>query len=250
MSKKIFILILTNIIFFNIVLFEKVYAEEKRQIIRVGVVYLEPYVYLDKNNNLSGYYIDFFNEISKKLNIDVEYVLTDTDHWIDYLEEERIDIVLGASLTEEIRERFIYNKYSLALEKFALYTNKNIDSVNFENLNGLRFGDVSNRSNKEWVTNFFKSINVEVEKVEASEYTELYDLMNEGKIDLLVDSAYSKNNYKKIYEFIGDQVYILGNKNSKELIEKIDEVIFSYKGDNNELTKIYDKYFNTEKKKF
>ena len=248
MSKKIFILILTSIFILNIILFERVCADENRQIIKVGVVYLEPYVYLDKNNNLSGYYIEIFNKISKELNIDVEYVLSDTENWMDDLEEEKIDIFLGASLTEKRKEKFIYNKYSLCLETFALYTNKNIDSVNFESLNGLRFGDVSNRSNKEWIYNFFNSINIEVQKIEASEYTDLYDLMNNGKIDLLVDSAYSKNNYKKIYEFIGDYVYILGNENSKKLIEEIDKIIFSYKENNNELTKIYDKYFDTEKK--
>ena len=66
----------------------------------------------------------------------------------------------------------------------------------------------------------------------------------------MVDSGYKKSNYNLIYEFSGRQVYIAGNKNNRDILEKIDKAILDFKSkEENQLTDIYEEYFNTTEKK-
>lgn len=250
MSKKAIILVLTFFIIINSMLFQKAYAEDKRETIRVGVFAMEPYAYLNSNGKLEGYYIELFDLIAKKMNINVEYVLGEIKDWIPNLENREVDIILGASITEERREKFIFNKNSIALENYALYTNTNIDSINFENLNGLKFGYIKESAKSDWIFEFFKALDIEVVPIVGKNYFELEELMNNKEIDLMVDSTYSNNKYKKIYEFLGDQVYIAANKENQNLLDKIDKAMSECeKEDNNSITNLYNSYFDEEQKK-
>ena len=248
-NKYIFILVIALCII--IIFFHKAYSqEEDRQKIKVGVFILEPYAYLNSKGEPDGYYIEVFDLISKKINIDPEYKFIELKDWLLKLKNKEVDIILGASITDERKVDFIFNKNSIALERMALYTNKNnIDLSNFQNLNGLKYGYVEGGANAVWVFNFFKSIDVEVEPIAASNYHEVESLMDQDKIDLMMGSKFINSKYKKIYEFIGDQVYIASNKENQVLLNKIDGAIDSYKEEsNNKIDNLYKKYFDAEKK--
>ena len=251
MNKRIFIVILSVILIINTILPRNVYAETSNRVIKVGLFPLEPYAYFNSEGELDGYYVEFFDLIAEKMNVDVEYVLDDMDEWIPNLESEKVDIILGASITKDRMDKFIFNKQSIALEGFALYSNKSkIDSTNFENLNGLRFGYVAENAKVEWIFDFFKALSIEVIPVVGKSYSELKDFMNEDKIDLMMDSNYNNNGYKKIYEFIGDQVYIAANKDNKSLLDEIDNAIGEYSKDGkNTIEELYKSYFDEEEKK-
>lgn len=247
---RIGIYILLTLLIATTLLSQKVYAEEKKNVIRVGVFNFEPYAYLNHNGKMSGYYIELFDLIAKKMNVEVDYILSDAKEWLSNLETEKVDIILGASITENRLEKFVFNKQRLAFEDYALYTNTNIDSMNFEDLNGLRFGYVAENPKSDWIFNFFKALNIEVVPVVGNDYAELENLMDNGEIDLMVDSAYSHNKYNKIYEFVGDQVYIAANKNNQNLLDDIDEAIADYyKEDKNLIPDLYNSYFDEEEKK-
>lgn len=253
LNKKKSIFILFIILILNISLFKTSHAESlNSNVVKVGVFALEPYVYRDEKGNLKGYYIDFFNLIAKKMNIKVEYILEDIEDWLPELENKEVDILLGASITEERSKKYIFNKNPIALEKFALYTNKNeLDLSDFQNLNGLTYGYVSESATAYWMFNFLKAIGVEVNSIILNDYSKLEEFMKNGKIDLMIDSSYSLNKFKKIYEFSGDQVYIAANKENKSLLDEIDSVIEEYTStSNNELDKLYKIYFDEQQKDF
>ena len=248
MNKRIFIVILSVILIINTILPRNVYAETSNRVIKVGLFPLEPYAYFNSEGELDGYYVEFFDLIAERMNVEVEYILSDIKDWLPNLENRNVDIILGASITKDRMEKFIFNKNSIALEGFALYSNKNkIDSVNFENLNGLRFGYIAENVKSQWVFNFFKAISINVVPVVGKDYSELKEFMEDDKIDLMVDSNFSNNRYKKIYEFIGDQVYIAANKESENLLAQIDEVIAEYNRDeDNPIEKLYNSYFDKD----
>ena len=253
LSKKKSIFILCIILILNMSLFKTSNAESlNSNVVKVGVFALEPYVYRDEKGNIKGYYIDFFNLIAKKMNIKVEYILEDIEDWLPELENKEVDILLGASITEERSKKYIFNKNPIALEKFDLYTNKNeLDLSDFQNLNGLTYGYVSESATAYWMFNFFKAIGVEVNSIILNDYSKLEEFMKNGKIDLMIDSSYSLNKFKKIYEFSGDQVYIAANKENKSLLDEIDSVIEEYTStSNNELDKLYKIYFDEQQKDF
>ena len=247
MNKRICIFILSIILILNTILSQKVYAEDKKNIIRVGVFALEPYAYLNSDGEIDGYYIQLFDLIAERMNVEVQYILSDLKDWVTNLENGEVDIVLGASITEENLEKYIFNKHSIALESFAIYSTANIDSGNFENLDGLRFGYVEESQKSKWIFNFFKSISVDVVPVAASSYFELEELMDNNEIDLMIDSAYSNNKHKKIYEFLGNQVFIAANKGNQDLLDRIDGAISYYgKEDRKLITKLYNSYFDED----
>lgn len=246
MNKKIFIVVL--LVMINIVVPKNVYAETSNRVIKVGLFPLEPYAYVNSKGELDGYYVELFDLIAEKMNVKVEYVLDEMDNWIPNLENRKVDIILGASITKDRMEKFIFNKQSIVLEKFALYTNNNeINFADFEEINGLKFGYVPENAKIEWVFNFFKAINIEVIPVVAKDYSELEKLTDEHKIDFMIDSSNSNNKNKKIYEFLGDQVYIAANKDAQSLLDEIDESIVAYnKKDKNIIENIYKSYFDKE----
>lgn len=248
MDKKIFIVVLLVII--NIVVPKNVYAETSDRVIKVGLFTLEPYAYVNSKGELDGYYVELFDLIAEKMNVKVEYVLDDMSNWLSNLENKKVDIILGASITKERMEKFIFNKQSIVLEKFALYTNNNeINFADFEEINGLKFGYVPENAKIEWVFNFFKAINIDVIPVVGKSYSELEKLMDDHKIDFMIDSSNSNNKNKKIYEFLGDQVYIAANKDAQSLLDEIDNIIMQYNNeDKNLISNLYKKYFDIEQK--
>lgn len=247
LNKRIFIVILSVILIINTILPRNVYARYEKRTIKVGVFSLEPYAYLNSDGEISGYYIELFNLISEKMNVEVEYILTDLNTWISNFKNGYVDIILGSSINEERAELYNYNKHSMGIEHFAIYANKNIHSNNFDELNGLRFGYVENSDKVEWVLNFFNALNIKVIPVQSSGYDELEDLMDKNKIDLMIDSSYKTTKYNKIYEFLGGQTYACANNYNKDLLDEIDRAIEEYEKENkNLIPNLYKSYFDEE----
>ena len=248
LKKRIIIFILMTILIINTLLSPKGFAEDDNKVIRVGLFNMEPYAYLNSNGELAGYYVELFDGIAKKMNVEVEYILSGAKEWLSNLEDEKVDILIGASITKSRLEKFVFNKQSLGLEDYALFTNMNIDSINIGGLNGLRFGYVPENPKSDWIFNVFESLSINVIPVVGSDYTELEQLMENGEIDLMVDNAFANNKYKKIYQFVGDQVYIAANKNNQRLLDWIDEVIIDCNKEGF-IENLYTRYFDEEQKK-
>lgn len=237
------------IIFFSSILvnINKVNAKENYyndKIYKIGVIEFDPYVKIDNDGKLSGYYIEFLDLIAKELNLNYEYVLVNIGKGIDNLETGDLDFSLGVTVTKDRTERVIFNVNSIALEKFALYTNKNINSYNLQELNGLKFGAIRGRA-VDWILDFFKASNIDVEIVYKDSYDQINELFYNGEIDLVLDSAYKNTKDKKIYEFVSDQVYIAANKNNREVLNDIDNAIISLNKEN-KVDYIYNSYFDKD----
>lgn len=216
---------------------------------KVGIVEFAPYAEVNEKGEFEGYYIDFFDLIGKELNLKYEYVLVNSSEDIKKLEEGELDICLGITITDSRTEKLLFNVNPIAFEKYALYAEKDIDSYNFSKLNGLRFGAVRERATN-WILEFFKASNISIEVVYGDSYDEINELLDNGSIDLLLDSAYKESKYKKIYEFVESQVYIAANKANKDLINDIDNTIIKInRTEENKLDKLYDSYFDKDKLK-
>lgn len=251
MNKKIYIIIILSIILISsTILSPNAYATDIKDTIRVGLFYLEPYAYINSDGELDGYYVELFDLIAEKMDVEVEYVLSDLKNFAPNLDNGEVDIVLGSTITEEHAKKYTTNKFSIALEYFALYSNSDIDSSNFENFNNLRIGYINESQKATWIFNLFKSIGIDYYPVGVSTYSELKELMDNKEIDLMIYSTYPLNDYKKIYEFIGDQAYIAVKKGNEFILEKVDKAIVDcYKEDKDAIPNIYNSYFNEKQNK-
>lgn len=247
---KYFISIISIILIVNI-LSINVYADEKKSedIVKVGVYEYGPYVFEDSNGNIRGYYHDLLNLIRTKYDFEYEYVVCNISDGLKQLNNDEIDIMFGLPVTIENYENIIFNQYNIDEEKFGIFTKKNIALGDLKQYPVVKLGLVEDDYNAEWVLKFFESNNINLEVVYDKNYENLEQLMEEGKIDLMVDSAYKKTKYILIYEFAGSQIYIGANKNNKYILDNIDNAI-KYLGpkDKNPITKLHNKYFNEEYK--
>ena len=219
------------------------------KIYKVGIIDFAPYSEMNENGEFEGYYIDFFDLIAEELDFKYEYVEVTNFESINKLETGELDFSLGITITEERAEKVIFNLSPIASEKFALYTNRDIDPYNLGELNGLKFGAIEERA-ADWVIDFFKASNIDVEIIYGSSYEEIDDLLKNGSIDLLLDSAYKETEYNKIYEFVDSQVYIAANKNNREIINAIDDAIVRIENkEPGKIENLYNSYFDKEKLK-
>jgi EAL domain-containing protein (putative c-di-GMP-specific phosphodiesterase class I)/ABC-type amino acid transport substrate-binding protein len=247
-NLKVFFFIL--IFTYTLLIGKNVKAETNNyndKVYKIGVIKLESYVDINEKGEFQGYYIDLFDLIGKELNLKYEYVLVSVVEAINKLENGELDFALGITLTESRAEKLLFNIYPMAFEKFALYTNKDINSYNLNELNGLRFGVIKAEATN-WILDFFKAANINVDVIYGDNYDEINEWIDNGSLDLILDSAYKETKYKKIYEFVESQVYIAANKNNKELLNSIDNTIVKINEvEENKIDNLYNSYFHKDK---
>lgn len=242
----VLILLIFNILSMN----EKSTKIQSENIVKVGVYEYEPYIYLDRNGNVTGYYNDLLKLINKKYDFSYEYVECNISEGIDKLKNCDIDIMLGLPIDSRLNEDIIFNQQSIDEEEFGVFSKENIIMSDLKSSKNLKLGLVEDDFNAEWVLKFFKQNNINTEVVYKKNYKELSQLMKEDKIDIMVDNPYKKNKYKMIYKFAGEPIYIAGNKNSSGILVNIDKAIEEYRLQNNDsIEKLQLRYFDEDYKK-
>lgn len=223
------------------------YAENigQDEIIKVGIYEYRPYSYIGKDGEVKGYYSELLNLLQKQGNFKYEYVVCDFSDGLNQLEDGEIDIMLGLTITPDRKEKILFNKNRIAIEKHGIYTDKDIQYGDLEKFNGLRIGLVEESVSSEWLLNYFEFKNIDVEPIFDKKFHNLDDLLKEGKVDLIMADAGIDTGYNLVYEFTSDQVYIGANKNKAYIIDYLDELIGkNLQKDNNPIVELQNKYFN------
>lgn len=192
------------------------YSEQikSKDVVKIGVYEYEPYVYIEENGEIRGYYYDFLNLLFKKYDFEYEYIVCNISDGLEKLENADIDIMLGLPISIMKSKDIIFNNKSISQEEFGVFSTKNISINDLKSNNELTLGLVEADYNAEWILKFFEVSNINIKIVYGENYKILEELMGEDKIDLMVDNAYKKSIYKMLYKFAGEQIYIGGNKNS------------------------------------
>lgn len=91
----------------------------------------------------------------------------------------------------------------------------------------MKMGYIEGELDNEWILDYLKKRNINVELVNGSSYKAVKTLLIHNKVDFIVDNPDSdiKNkgkNIKEVFEFSSGEKYIVAHKNNKELIKKID----------------------------
>lgn len=230
----------------------KAYSQNEKveDIVKIGVYEYTPYIMVDSNGNISGYFSDLFKLIKEKYDFEYEYVLCSISEGLEKLKSGEIDIMPGISILANDTD-IIYNEYSVNQEKFGIFSKEYDDLSDLKNMDIVRLGLVKDDYNSYWILKYFKVNKINIETVLAETYDELDNLLNKNKIDLMIDNICRKNTYNMIYRFAGNQIYIAGNKNSKPILDNIDKVIYDFgQAKDNEIKKLKNKYFETNNSKY
>ena len=248
MKLRCFLFIILFINIFSINTYAE--ANNTEEIIKVGVYESEPYYSVDSDGKVSGYYHDYLKLLQEKHNFKYEYVIYDFEDEFQDLEDGKIDIMLGISITPERIDKVIFSENFIAREEFALLTNKDITFDNLKNLKDIKIGLVKGVASEDMILDFFLANKIDIEPVYGENWKEIEGLLKEEKVDIILNNNYKKLGFKILYEIQGDQVYIAANKNRADILDKMDnaiEEIHAKKID--KINNLYNKYFNQDYQK-
>ncbi len=243
--------ILSKILIFTICIVQlptAIYADTNiNRTLKVGLYDYDPYYFINKDGKPSGYYNDLLELLKKDLNIEYEYTILEVSKCIERLETGEIDLLLGLAKTPEREDKFIYTDHYIDIEKYGIYTNKDIEYGKLSELEGLKFAYIKNEENYRWIYNFLEEKNISVIPVETDNYEDARNLLLNEEVDAISSTITDKKirGKNKIYEYSSGPVYIAASKGNEELIHKINDKLQEYSSMNqNPIETIKSKYFS------
>lgn len=232
--------------------------EQRKTLLKIGFYDDYPHFYIDHKANVCGYYKDITERLAKKLNFKIEYVNGKAPDLLKELKNGEIDLVFGINKLPEREEFFEFTNKPINDELKLIYTNTDIKYGDLEALNGMKMGYIEGELDNEWILEYLRKRNINVELVKGSSYKAIKTLLAENKVDFIVDNPDSdiKNkgeNIREIFEFSSGSKYIVANKNNNELIKKIDGVLSTinlngYLGNNHYFKQIHNFIIDTTNK--
>ncbi len=206
----------------------KVFSQSKDTTIKVGLYSYEPYYYRDRNNNITGYYHDFLEILCKDANINYEYVNVNVENALKKLKNKEIDIILGANNIPKRLKGIYYSENHIGSENQCVYI-KDM-SINYGDLNylkGKKLASIKGNINSSWLSESLKSKNINLELIGAKNLDDCIKMFENGEVDVISIPAgnNSLKNYNNIFKYSSGIVYIIGNEDSKDIINKFDTII-------------------------
>ena len=259
-NKRFIMLILFFLVFILLSLCHGsiINKEQRKTLVKIGFYDDYPHFYIDHKANVCGYYKDITERLAKKLNFKIEYVNGKAPDLLKELKNGEIDLVFGINKLPEREEFFEFTNKPINDELKLIYTNTDIKYGDLEALNGMKMGYIEGELDNEWILEYLRKRNINVELVKGSSYKAIKTLLADNKVDFIVDNPDSdiKNkgeNIREIFQFSSGPKYIVANKNNNELIKKIDGALSTinlngYLGNNNYFKQIHNFIIDTTNK--
>lgn len=214
-------------------------TSDKQQKIVIGMDdSFPPMEFRDSSNKLQGFDIDLANEISKRLNIKVEFMPTDWNGVIQSLNAKRFDIILSAlSVTPEREQQIVFSKPYLNENQIIVVAKNNTDINAPEDLKGKVVGVQLGSTSEEAIKPMGGTIK-EVKKYEKN--TEALEDLAIGRtqavvVDELVGRYYIKEHsdkYRVVSKSLGSEPIAVGFRKDDTITkDNFDKVLDEMKND-------------------
>lgn len=242
---------LISFLLINIFSIEVFSYKDEKQPIKVGYYSYNPYYYKDKNGEVRGYYHDLLKILVDDIGVEFEYVDVDIKDAIEMLKSKKIDILLGVHNVVNRNIDILYTENSITTEFQCVYISDNkVLEGDINYLNGKKYGYVEGDISSNWLIRLLKCKNINVELVECKSIDDCVKMLLNGEVDAI--SAPKGNtalkDYNPIFRYSLGLVYIAGNLEHKELLDKFDYILsdkyrIAYYA---RIKYIYDKYFRRD----
>lgn len=218
--------------------------DDTAQEIVVGVYECAPYYMVDADGNVSGFYDDLLKLLESQSGLTHTYRVGSFQENLEWLEDGSVDICLGISIQADRLEHMIFSGQSIGTEYFALYSNVG-DLNQTKSYPFLRVGVVPDSTSAQFVINYLSSLGLNIELVEGADWNVLQQMFDTQRVDLIPQSIRSDYDPSlKVYEFTGDQVYIAGSRDSREILDQLDSAIAAlHRKTPDPMQQLYDQYF-------
>lgn len=217
--------------------------------LRVGTEGVYPPFSFHQGSELTGYDIEYFNEVGRRLGVEVEYVETPWDSIFAALDSGRIDII--ANQVTHNPERAA--RYDLSQ---PYVTTRGVVVVQQDDTSITKLEDLKGKSSAQNITSSWAAVakryGAEVVGVEAMD--KAADLVTQDRVDALVNDELAVRNFLSTHPDSGLKIVaetpdisesVFATKKDAGIIGPVDEVITTMEADGTAKT-IYDKYFGEQ----
>lgn len=136
-----------------------------------------------------GYTCDYFNEIAKINDWQVQYIACDWNNGLTMLSNGEIDVFGPMQKTSERQQQFSYPDYAMGFEYGTLYVRKNNQEIYFNDLQSLDGKTVGTPSDSFYITplkQFCQKNGITLQFKDINDAQELEHALHDGTIDLLL----------------------------------------------------------------
>jgi ABC-type amino acid transport substrate-binding protein len=216
-------------LFLLVVLVGLVPLSAQKRTVRIGCADIEKFFVTAKDGTVSGYGIDYLNEIAKETDWDYTYVHGTWSKCLQWLKEGSIDMLLPAEYSEERAEEYLFSRNQCCIDFVALLARADDDALlyeDWENYPALRVGVMKGNYLNGVFADFAKEKGLTYTIVPFPDNQSMRKALEEKKIDVLVNGNFNSSKGQKVLALISAlPAYFIFNKNSKELVGELDNAI-------------------------
>ncbi|SHE66320.1 PAS domain S-box-containing protein/diguanylate cyclase (GGDEF) domain-containing protein [Marinitoga hydrogenitolerans DSM 16785] len=213
--------------------------------LKIGVYENPPLMYAE-DGKIKGILPEIMNYIAKKEKFTPQYVYLNFSDALDYLENDLIDMVLGAGYTKERDKIFEYNSVPLYDTYGKIFTNKHTKIQNFIDLKHKKIGVIKDDifyTGEKGLKNINEMLDLDINFIEFNTHEEMCKSLSKNEIDAGLLNYYSGITLYKKYNLVETPIsfyiinaYIIYHKKSlKDIIQKIDIELSELKANKNSI---------------
>lgn len=205
-----------------------VQAQEADNTVKVGYVQQAQTISRNNNGAMSGYSVDYLEEIAKHTDFSYEYIeLTEAEHFGKLL-DGTVDLLCNIPIHKGLQYNLVYSDHPSCTEYSVLYAAESNKAIFFEEygaLDGKRVGVNRNGSVDESLLNEYAASNgICFEKVYYDSSQEIDAALKNGEIDLVYASSLRKVDSLKLVAKVGmTELYYATSPENKELMVRLNE---------------------------
>lgn len=222
------------------------YAGQK-QVIRVGCIDTEKFSKKQDDGSVTGYCVDYLNEISKYSDFDYEYIFGTWSEIRTMLKNGKIDLMYT---NKNDTENFDYSEQQFVITLSAIYARADDDNFyydDFKRLDGSKIGILKNSFHKKYFKKYAQNKGFSYTQIMYDSQEELDEALQNGDVDAIAaDSVSLKDDMKCVGTFGTEATYLAVNKGNS-LIDDINYAMNEITSQEYEFANdLFIKYFRNE----
>lgn len=229
-------------------------SNEEKIKIKVGVEGdYPPYTFTDENGKMTGYDIDVMEEIARRRNLDVEFIITPWDGIFLALESGKFDLLTNLSKTSEREQKYDFTDDYLISGAQIIVKKGRTDIKTLEDFKGKRIMTSVGSDYNKIMTEYDKDKKFKLRYYDG-EVTVAFDEIARGRADATINDRLTVGYFVKkrgdIVEAVGEVIekspaHMIVRKGENKLREEINEGIKEMKSDGT-LAKLSKKWFGED----
>ncbi|MBD3297786.1 MAG: PAS domain S-box protein, partial [candidate division Zixibacteria bacterium] len=167
--------------------------------LRVGVYDNKPKVFLDRDGNPQGIFIDILRTIANDEGWSLEFVPCTWDTCLRRLESGQIDLMPDVAYSNDRAQRFDFNDITILNNWAQVYASPGSEIESILDLEGRRLGVLTGDISYRQFANRLHAFDVECEFVEVDRFRAIFDSLDTGAIDAGLVSRLFGLEYERQY---------------------------------------------------